>query len=66
MARVPYVTRDELDAEGQEIYDRIRRIPRPAAQPQSYRLFDLDGSAVAFPECYAGEPEGAGDYPGGP
>src|SRR4249920_1433936 len=25
MARVPYVTRDELDAEGQEIYDRIRR-----------------------------------------
>ncbi len=25
MARVPYVKRDELDAEGQEIYDRIRR-----------------------------------------
>jgi 4-carboxymuconolactone decarboxylase len=25
MARVPYVHRDELDAEGQEIYDRIRR-----------------------------------------
>jgi 4-carboxymuconolactone decarboxylase len=25
MARVPYVNRDELDAEGQEIYDRIRR-----------------------------------------
>jgi 4-carboxymuconolactone decarboxylase len=25
MARVPYVTRDELDTEGQEIYDRIRR-----------------------------------------
>lgn len=25
MARVPYVRRDELDAEGQEIYDRIRR-----------------------------------------
>src|SRR5215831_11103024 len=25
MARVPYVTRDELNAEGQEIYDRIRR-----------------------------------------
>jgi 4-carboxymuconolactone decarboxylase len=25
MARVPYVSRDELDAEGQEIYDRIRR-----------------------------------------
>ena len=25
MARVPYVARDELDAEGQEIYDRIRR-----------------------------------------
>jgi 4-carboxymuconolactone decarboxylase len=25
MARVPYVQRDELDAEGQEIYDRIRR-----------------------------------------
>jgi 4-carboxymuconolactone decarboxylase len=25
MARVPYVERDELDAEGQEIYDRIRR-----------------------------------------
>ena len=24
-ARVPYVERDELDAEGQEIYDRIRR-----------------------------------------
>ena len=24
MARVPYVMRDELDAEGQEIYDRIR------------------------------------------
>ncbi len=25
MARVPYVERDELDAAGQEIYDRIRR-----------------------------------------
>jgi 4-carboxymuconolactone decarboxylase len=25
MARVPYVNRDELDAEGQAIYDRIRR-----------------------------------------
>jgi hypothetical protein len=25
MARVPYVERDDLDAEGQEIYDRIRR-----------------------------------------
>jgi 4-carboxymuconolactone decarboxylase len=25
VARVPYVKRDELDAEGQEIYDRIRR-----------------------------------------
>jgi 4-carboxymuconolactone decarboxylase len=25
MARVPYVTRDELDPEGQDIYDRIRR-----------------------------------------
>ena len=25
MARVPYVKRDELDSEGQEIYDRIRR-----------------------------------------
>jgi 4-carboxymuconolactone decarboxylase len=25
MARVPYVSRDELDAEGQEIYDRIRQ-----------------------------------------
>src|SRR5262245_25442374 len=25
MARVPYVQRDELDGEGQEIYDRIRR-----------------------------------------
>jgi 4-carboxymuconolactone decarboxylase len=25
MARVPYVSRDELDTEGQEIYDRIRR-----------------------------------------
>jgi hypothetical protein len=25
MARVPYVKRDELDAEGQEIYDRIQR-----------------------------------------
>jgi 4-carboxymuconolactone decarboxylase len=25
MARVPYVRRDELNAEGQEIYDRIRR-----------------------------------------
>jgi 4-carboxymuconolactone decarboxylase len=25
MARVPYVNRDEMDAEGQEIYDRIRR-----------------------------------------
>ncbi len=25
MARVPYVEREELDAEGQEIYDRIRR-----------------------------------------
>jgi 4-carboxymuconolactone decarboxylase len=25
MARVPYVTRDELRPEGQEIYDRIRR-----------------------------------------
>jgi 4-carboxymuconolactone decarboxylase len=25
MARVPYVHRDELDAAGQEIYDRIRR-----------------------------------------
>jgi len=25
MARVPYVKREELDAEGQEIYDRIRR-----------------------------------------
>ena len=25
MARVPYVDREELDAEGQEIYDRIRR-----------------------------------------
>jgi 4-carboxymuconolactone decarboxylase len=25
MARVPYVKRDELNAEGQEIYDRIRR-----------------------------------------
>lgn len=25
MARVPYVTRDELDAEGQAIYDRIRQ-----------------------------------------
>ena len=24
MARVPYVAREELDAEGQEIYDRIR------------------------------------------
>src|SRR5262245_50972153 len=25
MARVPYVNREELDAEGQEIYDRIRK-----------------------------------------
>jgi 4-carboxymuconolactone decarboxylase len=25
MARVPYVAREQLDAEGQEIYDRIRR-----------------------------------------
>ena len=25
MARVPYVTRDELDTEGQAIYDRIRQ-----------------------------------------
>ena len=25
MARVPYVKREDLDAEGQEIYDRIRR-----------------------------------------
>jgi 4-carboxymuconolactone decarboxylase len=25
MARVPYVSRNELDAEGQEIYDRIRQ-----------------------------------------
>lgn len=25
MARVPYVEREQLDAEGQEIYDRIRR-----------------------------------------
>ena len=25
MARVPYVEREELDAEGQEIYDRIRK-----------------------------------------
>lgn len=25
MARVPYVSRDELDADGQEIYDRIRQ-----------------------------------------
>ena len=25
MARVPYVKREELDSEGQEIYDRIRR-----------------------------------------
>ena len=25
MARVPYVDREKMDAEGQEIYDRIRR-----------------------------------------
>src|SRR4051812_13561759 len=25
MARVPYVNREDMDAEGQEIYDRIRR-----------------------------------------
>jgi hypothetical protein len=25
MARVPYVSRDELDTEGQAIYDRIRQ-----------------------------------------
>src|ERR1700753_2830729 len=25
MSRVPFVTRDELDAEGQQIYDRIRK-----------------------------------------
>ena len=25
MARVPYVEREEMDSEGQEIYDRIRR-----------------------------------------
>ena len=24
MARVPYVNREEMDAEGQQIYDRIR------------------------------------------
>ena len=24
MARVPYVSRDEMDAEGQQIYDTIR------------------------------------------
>jgi hypothetical protein len=46
MARVPYVARDELDVEGQKIYDRIRRdrnapevglqFRAPAAQPQSH------------------------------
>lgn len=35
MARVPYVEREELDAEGQEIYDRIRRdrgVPKVSQQ----------------------------------
>ena len=69
-------TRDELDAEGQEIYDRIRRdrnAPEVGLQfrallhsPKATELFDITGSTVAFPECYAGESEGAGDYPGGP
>ncbi len=32
MAQVPYVNRDELDAEGQAIYDRIRRAESQMSQ----------------------------------
>ena len=40
MARVPYVTRDELDAEGQAIYDRIRQ-DRNAPEAVSYTHLTL-------------------------
>ena len=43
-ARVPYVEREELDAEGQEIYDRIRRgdvYYHTVIIPEGFNLFDI-------------------------
>ena len=69
-------TTRRLDAEGQEIYDRIRRdrnAPEVGLQfrallhsPKATGYLTSTGSAVTFPECYAGEPERVGHYPGGP
>ena len=58
MARVPYVEREQLDAEGQEIYDRIRR-DRNASQvglqfrallhsPQAARYLTSMGAELRF------------------
>ena len=58
MARVPCLERDQLDAEGLEIYDRIRQdrgAPRVALQfrallqkPPSRRSFDFARVGVAL------------------
>ena len=36
-ARVPYVEREKMDAEGKEIYDRIRRSEEHTSELQSLR-----------------------------
>ena len=51
MARVPYVARDELDAEGQEIYDRIRR-DRNAPASRLWRCRGIGSSIPAGSRRY--------------
>ena len=44
MARVPYVDREKMDAEGQEIYDRIRNDRNsPAGAAGSFAVTTLSG-----------------------
>jgi 4-carboxymuconolactone decarboxylase len=48
MARVPYVEREELDAEGQEIYDRIRKDRNIPTVPLQFRALLHSPKAAGY------------------
>ncbi len=48
MARVPYVEREQLDAEGQEIYDRIRRDRNAPAVGLQFRALLHSPKAASY------------------
>ena len=76
MVRVPYVSRDELDAEGQEIYDRIRQdrnAPEVGLQfrallhrPRATGYLTSLGAQLRFQSAMPEDLKELGDSPGGP